>query len=379
MNEYHYYGTTFHFGSNEDDWLTGGPGEFILIGLDGDDTLISQWDYWNWSIGSLVGGKGDTTYYADGDITQIMDIGGNDTLHIPGHRHEMVGAMLNGQDLILANEWTGQLVIVLDFTGPGHIENFVDLGGQTLTGRQVESLVYSEGYGNITFTEFQRLSGDYTLSPQQFAHIREIDLVFANLNWDNVFQHLAERGSLDTVAIADAIQYEAFGILSPGARQHWDNSDMYGALINSQYSGIDQNIPATAPRLPQNLVEDMALLYQAALDREPDNAGLNYFVGNLREGQSLQDIANSFYVAKEFRENFDQFDDESYIDQLYLNVLKRPADQPGLEYWITDIQQNGRSHADVLVSFAQSSENRTNAEEWISQLSYDAQSGDWLI
>jgi hypothetical protein len=77
---------------------------------------------------------------------------------------------------------------------------------------------------------------------------------------------------------------------------------------------------------------------------EADEAGLGYFVSNLREGQSLQDIARSFYQSDEFRGQFEQFDDNSYINQLYVNVLGREADQSGIDYWVNDIQQNGRSH-----------------------------------
>jgi len=379
MDDFFYYSNIFYFGSPGDDWLSAGPGEFALVGLGGNDTLTSRWDDWEWSLGSLIGGRGNTTYYADGDITQIMDSGGNDTLYVPGYRDEIAGAFLNGRDLVLVNEWSGQMVMVLDFAGSGRIETFVDISGQRLSAQQVENLVYAEGYGNVSFAELQRLTGDYSITPQEFEHAREIDLALARLNWDNVFQHLAERGSLETNAIADAIQYEALPLLSQGAKQFWYESDAYGALVNSQFEGIADNLPLSSPRLPQRLVEDMALLYQAALDRQPDNPGLSYFVNNLRDGQSLQEVANSFYAAEEFRSQFTTFDNASYINQLYLNVLERPADQAGYDYWLTDIEQNGLSHADVLVSFAQSAENRANAENWLMGLEFDGLRDEWLI
>lgn len=140
---------------------------------------------------------------------------------------------------------------------------------------------------------------------------------------------------------------------------------------------IPEDTPAQQ-QLPETLVEDMALLYQAALDRVPDMAGLNYFVSNLRGGQSLQEVANSFYQADEFRGQFEEFDDESYINQLYENVLGREADQGGLDYWLDDIQNNGRSHAEVLVSFAQSAENRGNAD-WLAGLQFDTGTDEWIL
>lgn len=369
----------FHFGSDGNDTLTVGPGPFTAIGLDGNDTLISRWDDYEWSLGSLLGGSGNTTYRANADLTEIIDLGGNDTLYVPGHRDEFVGALLDNRDLILVNEWSGQVVIVMGFTGSGHIETFVDQAGQRFSGQEVSQMVKREGYGDISFAELQRLTGDYSFSAQEYEQARELDYAFAELNWDNVFQHLAERDSLDSLAIADAIQYEALPLLSSGAQQLWQESRAFESLANSQFVGLADNVPNLSKPLPRQLVEDMALLYQAALDRQPDNPGLNYFVGNLQEGQNLQDIANSFYHATEFRQQFERFDDENYIDQLYLNVLERPADSEGVDYWLNDIQHNGRSHADVLVSFAQSAENRDNAADWLAGLSFDSQSDSWLI
>lgn len=147
-----------------------------------------------------------------------------------------------------------------------------------------------------------------------------------------------------------------------------------GGLFDDEPAG-----PPFQPVMNKPVVEDMALLYQAALDRQPDEPGLNYFVGNLHEGQSLQDIARSFYQADEFRSQFAEFDDASYINRLYLNVLDREADQPGLDYWLNDIQNNGRSHADVLVSFAQSAENSDSAESWLAGLQFDTGTDAWVL
>jgi len=159
-------------------------------------------------------------------------------------------------------------------------------------------------------------------------------------------------------------------------------ADLFAGLFGSEFDSLFDDLldgPPYSQQLSQKQVEDMALLYEAALGRGPDGPGLNYFVGNLREGQSLQDVARSFYQAPEFRGQFEEFDDTSYINQLYENVLNRQADQAGLDYWINDIQNNGRSHADVLVSFAQSEENRDNAGAWLSGLQFDTNTDEWIL
>lgn len=374
--------SSFYFGTSDTDSLKAGPGEFVLLGLDGDDTLTSRWNAWDWSIGTLLGGRGNDTYYADGDVTVIFDIGGQDTVYVPGYRDDFEGAFLNGRDLVLVNLWTEQAVMVLDFHGVGRIETFVDARGERLSASQVESMVRTDGLGDVSYTELQSFTGDYSLSAAQFEDLREIDMAFGRLNWDNVFDHIAKHPTLTQAVIADAIQFEALGILSARAREAWHESGYYEALLTSVYHGLEDNVPdrgPTGPVLPRQLVEDMALLYQAALDRRPDEVGLNYFVGDLKAGQSLQDIAHSFYISDEFRRQFDSFDDRQYIDQLYLNVLGREADSTGMTYWLEDIQERDRSHADVLVSFAQSDENRDNAADWLVQLSHDAGADFWFF
>ncbi|MEQ5801217.1 DUF4214 domain-containing protein [Halomonas sp. H10-9-1] len=157
---------------------------------------------------------------------------------------------------------------------------------------------------------------------------------------------------------------------------------LFASLFDGSGDDLFDDTPDGPPfqaRLNRGQVEDMALLYEAALDREPDEPGLNYFVGNMRDGQSLQDIARSFYQADEFRSQFDDFDDANYINQLYENVLGRQADRAGIDYWLNDIQNNGRSHAEVLVSFAQSEENRSNADAWLAGLQFDTGTDEWVL
>jgi hypothetical protein len=170
--------------------------------------------------------------------------------------------------------------------------------------------------------------------------------------------------------VSDPVDYKIS--IQTIADDYPDNTGTLGSVGPSGNPPVDNPPPDDRTQ-----VEKVALLYEAALDRRPDDAGLNYFVGNLREGQSLNDIANSFYLAEEFRNQFSSFDDEGYINQLYLNVLERPADQPGFDYWLEQLA-NGLTHADILVSFSESAENFSNASDWLPGLSYDSSGDLWL-
>lgn len=372
-----YYPVDAIFGTSGDDTLRAGNNQ-LAIGLDGDDTLVSHGN----GVSVLLGGEGNDTYIADAQVTQITDSGGRDTLYVPGFADDYEGGFISGQHLLLYNTWSGHTILVMDFKGAGRIETFIDESGLRLSAQAVEDRVYRDGQGDLPFRDVQSFVG-YDMDRLTFEAVAEIDMVFGTLNWQNVFQHLAEAGRSDSHAIADAVQFEAMPLLSQRAQQLWQESDIHQSLTESRYNGLEANIPnlLSTPGLGLGLaqVQDMALLYQAAMDRQPDTDGLNYFVGDLQAGQSLQDIANSFYLASEFRAQFQRFDDHGFVNQLYRNVLDREADSAGLEYWLHDLEVNGRSHADVLVSFAQSDENRDNAADWLAGLSYHQDSDSWVL
>lgn len=145
------------------------------------------------------------------------------------------------------------------------------------------------------------------------------------------------------------------------------------------FDGIGSNYNLSLDTLiTRSSVEKVALLYEAALDRKPDEGGLNYWVSDINKGQSLQNVAQSFYSSDEFRAQFDSFSDADYINQLYVNVLNRSADQAGYDYWVEQLN-NGLSHADILVSFAESAENYDNADSWLSDLAFDSSSLQWVL
>ncbi len=127
--------------------------------------------------------------------------------------------------------------------------------------------------------------------------------------------------------------------------------------------------------ISQPLAENVALLYEAALDREPDIAGLNYWLSEVEGGLSELEVAWLFLESAEFKERFDVTSDADYIDQLYVNVLDRSADQAGKNYWVEQFGA-GMSRAEALINFSISDENIANAQ-WLAGLT-ETDSG-WVI
>jgi Domain of unknown function (DUF4214)/RTX calcium-binding nonapeptide repeat (4 copies) len=102
-------------------------------------------------------------------------------------------------------------------------------------------------------------------------------------------------------------------------------------------------------------------LYKAGLDRVPDQGGLDHWIGSLRAGVSLSQVASGFADGPEFTARFGgpALSHAAYVDRLYQNVLGRAGEEGGRDYWITQLQA-GLSRAEILVGFSESAENRAN-------------------
>ncbi|PZW45705.1 hemolysin type calcium-binding protein [Humitalea rosea] len=108
-------------------------------------------------------------------------------------------------------------------------------------------------------------------------------------------------------------------------------------------------------------------LYQAALERAPDQSGLNYWIGALGAEVRLEALASDFLGSAEFAARFGAgLGEADFVAQLYRNVLGREGDHGGLQYWTSSLLYDGVSRASVLVAFSESDENRAATADVVS-------------
>lgn len=99
-------------------------------------------------------------------------------------------------------------------------------------------------------------------------------------------------------------------------------------------------------------------MYRAVLNREPDGAGLGYWIGVLDKGATLQGIAAGFVQANEFKALFGAAPTSlELVERLYQNVLHRNGEKAGIDYWTGILDSKAAGVADVLASFSESKEN----------------------
>lgn len=104
---------------------------------------------------------------------------------------------------------------------------------------------------------------------------------------------------------------------------------------------------------------EIGRLYQAALGRAPEAGADQYWSAALDGGGSLTQLAQDFVGSAEFAQKYGAPGNAGYVGLLYQNVLHRPGDPGGVQYW-TQALQSGASRANVLASFANSTENRVD-------------------
>lgn len=99
-------------------------------------------------------------------------------------------------------------------------------------------------------------------------------------------------------------------------------------------------------------------LYDAALDRLPDQGGLEATTRALSAGAlSLQQLANNFVGGAEFQARYGALSNQAFVEQLYRFCLNREGDAQGVAAW-TNAINNGLSRGEVLVGFSEGQEHR---------------------
>jgi len=126
------------------------------------------------------------------------------------------------------------------------------------------------------------------------------------------------------------------------------------------------------------LVGRVVSLYQAALDREPDSAGLNFWVDSYTSGFEIMTISQNFVDSIEFSERFSINSNAEYLDTLYQNVLGRSGDEGGVEFWLSALDK-GHSYAEVLLGFSDSLENQQQVAPLLDALNYRASDDLWVL
>ena len=104
----------------------------------------------------------------------------------------------------------------------------------------------------------------------------------------------------------------------------------------------------------------MFRLYNAAFKRLPDPDGLRYWIRNFSSGKDDERaVASSFLASAEFKQRYgENVSNGSYVETLYINVLGRDYDQAGYNYWLGNLNNGVETRYELLLGFSESVENK---------------------
>ncbi|MHB1360262.1 MAG: DUF4214 domain-containing protein [Rhodocyclaceae bacterium] len=112
----------------------------------------------------------------------------------------------------------------------------------------------------------------------------------------------------------------------------------------------------------------MYRLYKAAFDRVPDAPGLGHNIRLVDAGLTLGQMSAAFVVSAEFTNTYGALTNSQFINQLYLNVLDRTPDEPGLVHNL-NLLNTTLTRAEMLAAYSESAENQINVigqiQDWI--------------
>ncbi|HEX4902784.1 MAG TPA: DUF4214 domain-containing protein [Acidimicrobiales bacterium] len=143
--------------------------------------------------------------------------------------------------------------------------------------------------------------------------------------------------------------YEAFMGFTPDAAafRHWSSvasskglrTAALGLAYSPEYAGV--------------LLDD---LYLRVLGREADDDGKAYWLGVLASGTRIEEVGALFYGSEEYVRAAGSL--EGYVDLLYENLLDRDPEQSGLDYWVGLLRSRSATPPEVAGGFYASLESR---------------------
>ncbi|WP_210253442.1 Ig-like domain-containing protein [Antarcticirhabdus aurantiaca] len=296
-----------------------GPGTLILTGTNtytGPTTVQAGTLLVNGSIVSPTTVKAGGTLGGSGQLgTVTIESGG--TLS-PGNSP----GILSTKDLTLA---AGAILKEeIGGTASGQFDQLKVDGSVDVSGAKLDVIAFNN-FASARFDRFVIIDNDGT------------DAIRGS------FAGLAEGGTLSFGARSLRISYQG------GDGNDVTLTDTTGLLVRPEAFGTVVTSPASTAGYVYGL-------YEALLNRAPDPLGLASFAAAVENGASLTQVASAILASAERGPAPTSLN--AFVESLYVNLLDRPADAAGLQYWTAQLS-SGASQASVAVQIATSGEAST--------------------
>lgn len=108
-------------------------------------------------------------------------------------------------------------------------------------------------------------------------------------------------------------------------------------------------------------VDPVVRLYRAFLGRAPDAGGLRFWIARKRavapaKTTTVGQMAAQFAGSSEFQRKYGSLSNRAFVTRIYTDVLDRPADKGGVDFWTKRLDTKRLTRAQVMVNFSESTE-----------------------
>ncbi len=108
-----------------------------------------------------------------------------------------------------------------------------------------------------------------------------------------------------------------------------------------------------------SLTAPITRLYFGTYLRIPDYGGLQFWTDEYRSARrTLLQISTAFTTAPEFVQRYGSVDNRTFVSLLYSNVLGRPLDAVGADFWTNQLNTGALTRGAMLSQFTESGEYR---------------------
>jgi len=331
-----------------------GNGDDVITVIGDQNTLIDAGN----GNDTIVTGNGNNTVIAGAGNNNVTTGTGDDTIILSGSNHADIVNAGEGYDVVQLDGSRDDYTIAV-----GNNFNVNLTGNQTAAITDAEFLTFVNGEEVETVALAHNDAEAAALRLYQGILDRDVDQTGAKF----FTAYVNNGGSLTDVANALLDSSEFAGVNNAA-----DVNELYEALLgrgatddagSSVWTELLANggsladvaaaisVSAEAQALDASNGTFVESLYEAALGREADEAGLQNWVSQLFNGASRADIAQAIVGSAEAASKANS----DFIDSLYQSALDRTADDAGKAHWAAQLEA-GASQADVAIAIVGSEE-----------------------
>ncbi len=273
---------------------------------------------------NIIGGLGDDVIHLKGGKDIVKGRSGDDTID-GGNDYDIATYSGNFSDYTFTIE--NKIITIID--------NRLSTNDGIDTLSNIEKLTFADKNALVTSKEIKSINSLGFQSTKNYSG-KSVTYKFYNLGSDKY--GIETNTGIDELTGASILKF--------------DDKDIN--LINDIKGTFDQITGLNTAS------GEMFRLYNAAFARFPDADGLKYWISKYSSGENdSRAVASSFLASSEFTEKYgSNVSDETYVNNLYKNVLGRDADSAGLNYWVGNLSSGKETRYEALLGFAESAENK---------------------